>query len=129
MTPCSAIHGIHGPHERPRECHERPREQARSLYIPTTFMLTSTTYAASSLVRSVVNIHEIREWPRECALGGPVGGPVDGLAPRGDVEGPAASTGLCTGPPTGPDATRFTGPFTGVFSPVTARGCSRGYLP
>eukprot|EP00665_Eupelagonemidae_sp_cell47_P009381 gene9381-biopygen5070 len=108
MTPPRAIHGIHGSHERPRECHERP---------------------PSSLVRSVLNIHEIREWPREWSLDGPVGGPVDGLAPRGAVERPAASTGLFTGPPTGPDATRFTGPFTGVFSPVTARGCSRGYPP
>ena len=122
MTPCWAIHGMHGPHE-------RPRAQARSLYISTSFMLISMAYVASSLVRSVVNLCEIREWPRECAVDGPVDGPVDGLAPRGDVERPAASTGLFTGPPTGPDATRFTGPFTGVFSPATARGCSRDQSP
>ena len=64
MTAPRAIHGIHGPHERPRDCHERPREQARSLYISTSFMLTSMAYVASSLVRSVVNLYEIREWSR-----------------------------------------------------------------
>eukprot|EP00665_Eupelagonemidae_sp_cell47_P015177 gene15177-biopygen6253 len=111
MTPCSAIHGIHGPHERPRDCHERLREQACAPYMnlsdpPTGLQLDSLYNSPRELrkpagrplrtrvlVRSVLNIHEIREWPRECALGGPVGGPVDGLAPRGDVEGPAASTG------------------------------------
>eukprot|EP00665_Eupelagonemidae_sp_cell47_P002570 gene2570-biopygen91 len=105
MTPCSAIHGIHGPHEQPRECGERP---------------------PSSMVRSMVNLYGIREWLCEWDLDGPVGGPVDGLAPRGDVERSAAPMGLCTGLRTGPDATRFTGPFTGAISPVTARGCSRG---